>query len=197
MRRLILASGSASRRAILTQAAIPFEVQRPATDEAALKRAHPELAPAALALHLAEAKCLDVARSAPDDALVIGSDQVLEFEGRAYDKPESREELRERLIAMAGRSHFLRGGLVAARGGEVTDRLSSSAELKMAPLTPAALSRYLEEAPEWIYTTVGGYGLESSGVRLFDRIEGDYFAILGLDLLSLLPILRREGVLAW
>ncbi|MCQ8183823.1 Maf family protein [Parvularcula maris] len=197
MTKLILASGSASRRSILKGAGVAFEVVRPDTDEAALKAANPGLDPAELALMLAEAKCLDVAKQASGDAVVVGSDQVLEFEGRAYDKPESREELRDRLMAMAGKPHFLRGGMVAARGGEVIERSSSSAELTMRHFTQQELDLYLSEAPDWIYGTVGGYGLESSGVRLFDRIEGDYFSILGLDLLSLLPVLRREGVLAW
>jgi septum formation protein len=197
MSRLVLASGSASRRAILEGAGIPFEVVRPTVDEEELKRRAAHLAPAELALHLAQEKALSVAKGAPEDILVIGADQVLEFEGRAFDKPKSRPELARRLSQMAGATHHLRGGLVVARSGGIAERLADSADMVMRLMSEKEIAGYVDAVPDWVMGTVGGYAVEGLGARLFERIEGDYFSVLGLPLLGLLPVLRREGVIAW
>lgn len=194
MTRIILASGSASRRQILTGAGIPFEVMRPTVDEEALKPNYVDRSPAELALALAEDKALSVA--APG-ALVIGSDQVLEFDGRAFDKPKSWDELKDRLAEMSGKPHYLRGGMVVCRDGVVLDRINESSMLLMRTVSRAEIDAYAEACEDWVLGTVGGYALEGPGVRLFERIEGDYFAILGLPLFPLMEILRREGALPW
>ena len=193
MTRIVLASQSASRRAILDGAGVPYEAVSPGVDEDAVKRTH-EGDPASLARRLADEKALAVdARG----ALVIGGDQVLEWDGRAWDKPRDLNEARERLLAMAGTPHRLLGGLSLVRDGAVIWRHASVASLFMRPLTEAEADAYLDEAGDGILATVGAYELEGRGARLFEGIEGDFFAILGLDLLPLLAELRRLGALPW
>ena len=197
MTRIVLASKSASRRAILDGAGVDYEAVSPGVDEDAIKRTH-EGDPASLAQRLADEKALAV--DAPGDreggALVIGGDQVLEWEGRAWDKPKDLGEARERLLAMAGTPHRLLGGLSLAQDGAVVWRHASVATLFMRRLTEADVDRYLAEAGERVLATVGAYELEGLGARLFEAVEGDFFAILGLDLLPLLAELRRRGA-AW
>ena len=192
MRRIVLASQSASRRAILTNAGIAHEAVSPGVDEDAVKRAHTGT-PGELAQRLADAKALAV--DAPD-ALVIGGDQVLAWDGRAWDKPKDTDEARTRLRAMSGTPHRLLGGLSLAQDGEVVWRHASVATLFQRDLSPAEIDRYLTEAGDRVLGTVGAYELEGLGARLFDAVEGDFFAILGLDLLPLLAELRRRGA-AW
>ena len=191
--RIVLASKSASRRAILDGAGVPFEAHAADVDEAAVKARH-EGDPASLALRLAELKALAV--KAPG-TLVIGGDQVLEFEGEAYDKPRTRAEAAARLTLMAGRTHDLRSGLALALDGAVVWRHRSSSALTMRAMDRASVDAYLEAAGDGVLATVGAYELEAAGARLFDKVEGDYFAILGLDLLPLLAELRARGALPW
>ena len=198
MTRVVLASKSASRRAILDGAGVPYEAVSPGMDEDAVKRTH-EGDPASLAQRLADEKALAACASLPGEggALVIGGDQVLEWEGRAWDKPRDLAEARARLLAMAGTPHRLLGGLSLAQGGEIVWRHASVAALFMRPLTEREADAYLEAAGEGVLATVGAYELEGRGARLFESVEGDFFAILGLDLLPLLAELRRRGALAW
>ncbi len=191
--RIVLASRSASRRALLAGAGVPFEALAADVDEAATKVRH-EGDPASLALRLAEEKAL--ALDLPG-ALVIGGDQVLEFEQRAYDKPTSRRDAEERLVMMGGHTHYLRSGLVLAQDGEIVWRHTASAAMTLRPLTESEATAYLDAAGEGVLATVGAYELEGLGARLFERVEGDYFTILGLALLPLLEELRRRGALPW
>ena len=193
MTKLVLASKSASRRAILDGAGVPFEAVDAGVDEDALKARHVG-DPASLAMMLAERKALAV--KAPG-ALVIGGDQVLEFAGAAYDKPKTREEAHTRLVQMSGGVHHLRAGLALAQDGEVVWRHASASALTMRKLSPAEADSYLDAAGEGVLRTVGAYELEGLGARLFTAVEGDYFQVLGLDLLPLLAELRRRDVLAW
>jgi len=191
----ILASGSPSRRAILEGAGIPFEVRRPAVDEDALKREMPGFTPAELALALAEAKAKSLDEPG---ALVIGADQVMEFEGQAFDKPKSLAELRERLLAMSGKPHHLRGGVAMVRDGDILATVTETSTLTMRSVTEQEIDLYLETIPEEIALgTVGGYALEGEGVRLFDSVEGDFFSILGLPFLPVLKVLREQGLIPW
>ena len=193
MTRIVLASRSASRRAILDGAGVPYEAVAPGVDEDAVKRTH-EGDPASLAQRLADEKAMAV--DAPG-ALVIGGDQVLEWESRAWDKPKDIGEARARLLAMAGTPHRLLGGLSLGLDGEVVWRHASIATLFMRPVTEAEVDAYLDEASDNVLATVGAYELEGRGARLFEAVEGDFFAILGLDLLPLLAELRRLGALSW
>lgn len=197
MSRLVLASKSASRRALLSGAGLTFDAMGSDVDEGVIKDA--ELArgqtPSQIALTLATAKAL--ACSVDADALVIGGDQVLEFDGVLYDKPESLEAAADRLEAMAGQTHYLRGGLVLAQDGKIVWQHQETSSLTMRQASRAEIDAYLEEVGPRVLNTVGAYELEGPGVRLFSQVAGDYFSILGLSLLPLLAELRRRGVLPW
>ncbi|MEO1659019.1 MAG: Maf family protein [Pseudomonadota bacterium] len=194
MSQIILASGSASRRAILEGAGIPITIVRPKVDEEALKPTFADLAPRALALALAKAKALSV--QVPG-ALVIGADQVMEFDGFAFDKPKSRDELKARLKDMAGRPHHLRGGVIIHRDGEILETIQESSTLTMRELSPDEIDGYVDTIADDVLGTVGGYALEGLGSRLFAKVEGDFFSILGLPLFPVLACLRREGAIPW
>jgi septum formation protein len=195
MSRLVLASQSSARRAVLSGAAVPFESTVSGVDEEALKAKllAEGYGPKAVAGALAEEKALAVSRQ--DAGLVIGADQTLELEGALYDKVETVAEARARLQALRGRPHHLHSAVVVARGGLVLWRETESATLVMRPFTDSFIEAYLVHEGDAALGSVGCYRLEGMGAQLFDRIEGDYFAILGLPLLGLLAFLRREGVL--
>lgn len=192
---IILASGSAIRAAILKGAGLAFEQARPEVDEDALKQANvrAEAGLEETAMTLAEAKALAV--RADEDALVIGSDQILEFEGRAHDKPADMAEARARLLALQGAAHTLINAAAVARNGEIVWRHLERPRLFMRKMDAGEIDAYLVAAGEDILASVGAYQVEGLGARLFHRIEGDYFAVLGLSLFPLLDALRREGAL--
>lgn len=192
---IILASGSAIRAAILKSAGVPFEQTAPQIDEAAIKRAC-DMAGAGLeeaAMALAEAKALAVKAGA--DALVVGSDQILEFEGRAYDKAADMADARARLLALQGADHTLINAVAVACGGDIIWRRLDRPRLFMRKMDAAEIDAYLAAAGPPILASVGAYQVESVGARLFHRIEGDYFAVLGLSLFPLLDCLRAQGAL--
>lgn len=195
--RIILASGSAIRAQILTAAGVQFEIVKPDVDEAAIKQDAQKrgLSLEALAMTLAEAKCLDVAKRA--GGLVIGSDQIMEFQGRAYDKPATMNEARARLREIQGGTHTLINATAVAVNGEIIWRNLARPKLTMRAMTDQEIDAYLAEAGPEILSSVGAYQIEKLGGRLFERIEGDHFAVLGLCLFPLLKLLRREGALAY
>jgi len=129
------------------------------------------------------------------NALVIGADQVLEFNGRAYDKPKDMMAARRRLSEMQGAKHTLINAVAVARDGKVIWRGLDRPALFMRALTDAEINLYLKAAGPEILNSVGAYQFEKSGSRLFERIEGDHYAILGLSLLPLLALLRSENAL--
>lgn len=190
----ILASGSASRRAILENAQVAFEVDPADIDEGAVKDSFSG-DPAALALKLAELKALEVSKRRPG-ALVLGSDQVLEFEGVAYDKARSVAEAEARLRQLRGQTHYLQGGIALARDGEIVWRHQATSTLVMREFSDAFLADYLDNAGDILMKGVGCYAFEGLGAQLFERTEGDYYAILGLSLLPVLGALRAHGALA-
>ncbi|WP_375204709.1 Maf family protein [Hyphococcus sp.] len=195
--RIILASGSAIRRAILSSAEIPFEVMKPEVDEDIIKKesAREGLDLEPLAMRLAEAKCMDIA--AKTDAIVIGSDQIMEFGGRAYDKPATMAEAKARLMETQGAAHSLINAVAVARNGQIIWRNLDRPTLFMRALTEAEIDAYLDAAGPEILHSVGAYQIEKLGSRLFERIEGDHFAVLGLSLYPLLDLLRQEGAIAF
>jgi len=192
---LVLASKSATRRAVLEGAGVPFEAAGSGVDEEAAKARLLErgAGPRQIAEALAEEKALAVSRTRPE--LVIGADQTLEFQGRLYDKAETVDDARSRLKTLRGAPHQLHSAVVIARGGETVWRETESATLTMRAFSDAFLEDYLAAEGEAALGSVGCYRLEGLGAQLFERIEGDYFAILGLPLMGLLDLLRREGVL--
>jgi septum formation protein len=193
MASLVLASGSAIRAKILKAAGLDFEVARPDVNEGAIKERmlHEGAGLEDVALALAEAKALSVQASGK---LIIGSDQILEHRGKAFDKPRDRAEAHARLFELQGDVHSLINGVAIAREGEIVFRHVDRPLLYMRPMTGAEIERYLSEAGDEVLASVGAYQIESIGSRLFERIEGDHFAVLGLSLFPVLAFLRSNGL---
>jgi len=187
-----LASQSAIRASLLRAAGVVLSTASPGVDEDAVKAEMAGASPREIAVALADRKAL--ALSGKREGLVIGADQTLEFEGRSFDKAANVGEARERLIMLRGKTHELHAAVAVAQGGAVIWRDVASVRLTMRPFTDIFLAAYLA-GNEGALSSVGCYQLEGEGAQLFSSIEGDYFAILGLPLLSLLDCLRREGAL--
>ncbi len=190
---LILASQSQARATLLRAAGVAFE-QRPAhVDEAAAKAAmrRQEAEADELALALALLK----ARRVQEGAVVIGADQVLVCDGQWFDKPPDMASARAQLHSLRGRTHTLMTAVACLQDGTVLWRCLACPALTMRPFSDEFLDAYLALEGEAILSSVGAYRLEGLGIQLFDRIEGDHAAILGLPLLPLLGFLRQHGVL--
>lgn len=194
---VILASGSEIRAEILRGAGVDFTIIRPDVDEDAIKRdcAARGLTLRETAARLADEKCLAVARETPE--IVIGSDQIMAFKGAAFDKPKDMGEARARLLAMRGAAHSLINAVSVAQAGEIVWRRLEEPQLYLRNFSEAELDRYLQEAGPEILKSVGAYQIEKLGSRLFDRIEGDHYAVLGLALYPLLASLRALGAIAY
>jgi septum formation protein len=195
-RKLILASGSASRREMLRAANIPFEIVLPDVDEDAVKaELMKEGADSArVAASLAEIKAVHVSRGR-GGAFVLGADQVLDCEGRSFSKAASRDEARAALKALRGRKHRLISAAVLARDGTPVWRDSQSAELWMRDFSDDFLEDYLEAEGDTLLASVGCYRIEGRGVQLFASVSGDSFVIRGLPLLDVLAALREFHIL--
>ncbi len=191
---IILASGSAARRTLLHQAGVECLAMPADVDEAALKAALPALEPGELAGRLAAAKAACVSQVAPA-ALVIGADQLLVCEGRRFDKPRDVQEAARHLRFLSGRTHTLVTAVCVHRAGEKLWSHVAEARLTMRPLSDAFVADYLAAEGAEVLGSVGVYRLEGRGAQLFTRIEGDFFTILGLNLLPLLAFLRADGAL--
>jgi septum formation protein len=192
---LVLASRSASRRAMLEAAGIPIEVYIPDLDERAVEAAAGVRHPADVAALLAREKAKAVARLMRH-RVVVGADQTLAFEDRRFDKPRDRAGAREQLMMLAGKTHYLHSAVALAQDGNVLFDGTDTASLTLRNLSGSFLDRYLDTAGSAVLECVGAYQLENVGVHLFDRIDGDHFTVLGLPLLKLLDFLRRNGSLA-
>jgi len=197
MNRLILASSSTVRARLLREAGVEFAVEPARVDEESVKESMlaEKHAPRAIADALAELKALRVSQKHPG-TLVLGADQVLVFEGRLLSKSESLEEARLLLRRLRGNAHDLISALVLAKDGAAIWRHVEKSTLAMRNFSDAFLDDYLAAEGEELLSGVGCYRLEGRGVQLFSRIDGDYFAILGLPLIPLLSALREQGVLA-
>jgi septum formation protein len=192
---LVLASKSVARRAVLEGAGVPFEAVGSGVDEDVAKAEllAKRATPRQVAEALAEEKALAVSVGRPD--LVLGADQTLEFQGQLFDKAETIDAARERLKTLRGKPHMLHSAVVVAERGAVVWRETQSATLRMRDFSDTFLEAYLSAEGEAALGSVGCYRLESQGVQLFSKIEGDYFTILGLPLMGLLDLLRRRGIL--
>ncbi len=193
---LVLASGSRIRADLLKNAGLDIEVDPADVDERVVESPLLEAGfpPEDLASVLAEAKANDVSDRRAGD-LVIGADQILAFEGERRTKPEDMEAARRQLLAFSGKTHELHSAVVISKDGEAIWRHVSTARLTMRELSPAFIGHYLAAAGEDVLSSVGAYQLESLGVQLFEKIDGDYFTILGLPLLPLLAELRSLKVI--
>ncbi|MCB1448028.1 MAG: Maf-like protein [Rhizobiaceae bacterium] len=190
--KLILASNSASRKSLMTGAGLAFDTEAADVDERGIETdlAARHASPPEIAMALARAKAVAVSRRAPD-AHVIGSDQVLSLGDRLLHKPATMAEAGDHIRAMSGRAHHLNCGVAIAHRGETVWSDVSIARMTMRPISESFLARYLAMSGEGILGSVGAYHFEGPGIQLFERIEGDYFTILGLPMLALLAGLRQ------
>ena len=199
---IVLASQSASRKAMLTAAQVPFETLSPGVDEEAAKEAlrADGLDARALADALAELKALKVSRRVPG-ALVLGCDQTLsigdgEDRGEMVDKAVDRADAARILKLLSGRVHHLHSAAVIVLNGEPIWRHVERVRMTVRPLSDAFIAAYLDADWEDLRWCVGCYRIEGPGAQLFGKVEGSQFAIQGLPLLPLLDFLRVRGVLA-
>jgi septum formation protein len=187
---IILASQSKARRDMLIAAGLRFESVPADINEEAIQRS--ALPPAEIANTLAQEKALTVSSAHPG-AHVIGADQVLSFEGQVMGKPATPRQAKERLTLMRGKSHDLISAAAIARDGKIVWHKTETARMIMADMDDDFLAAYCARAGSALTQTVGGYEIEGPGAALFERIEGDYFVVLGMPLLDILSWLRRAG----
>ena len=191
---LLLASASPFRRKMLEAAGVPFRVVPAEVDESALKRSLAgKVAPEGLAEALAAAKAEAVSAKFPAD-LVIGADQVLALGDETFGKPHDLIAARAQLERLRGRTHQLLSAVALARGGRIVWSKVDTASLTVRELSAAFLDEYLARCGERLLGIAGAYEIEGLGIQLFDRVEGDYFTIVGLPLLPLLAELRARAM---
>lgn len=197
MKTLILASSSGIRARLLREAGVRFGVRPPDIDEADVKAGlrRRGFADEALAEALAEAKAVNVSKASPQ-ALVLGCDQVLLCGSRSFDKARDTAEAQRTLAYLRGKDHHLVTAVVLAENGKPVWRHVARATLHMRDFSDAFLDSYLKDEGKLALGSVGCYQLEGRGSQLFDSMEGDFFAILGLPLLPLLAALRQYGIIA-
>ncbi len=191
---LILASKSASRRAMLDAAGIPFESRPANIDERSVENGLKGCSPAEIAEALSVAKAAAIASAVPS-ALVLGSDSLVVVEGERFDKPTSRDNASEHLRFFSGKALELHSAAALVRGDTCEWSGTDLARLYVRELSDSFIEHYLEsEWPEIGYT-VGCFRIEAMGVQLFERIEGDQFTVLGMPLIQVLGALRDQGAL--
>jgi septum formation protein len=191
---IILASQSASRKAMLTAAGVAFAAIPAHLDERALEAGLAGLVPGKVALALAEAKALAVSREHPGQ-LVLGSDSLVEVAGRRFDKPGSRAEAADHLRFFSGKAMQLFSAAALVRGGAVVWQCGVMASLQVIDLKDEFIESYLDMEWPAVSGCVGVFRIEGRGVQLFERIDGDHFTVLGMPLLPVLCALRDLGEL--
>src|SRR3974390_933596 len=191
-RSLVLASKSNVGGKTLAAAGLRFEIRPAEIDERAVETQAGATHAAAAARLLARTKALTVAAQCPGQ-LVVGADQTLALGNNRFCKPVDRAATREQIRALRGRTHELHSALAVAREGAMLFDCVDTARLTMRQMSDRFIEDYLTMAGDSALHSVGGYQLERVGVHLFERIEGDYFTILGLPLLPLLAFLRKNG----
>jgi septum formation protein len=194
--RIILASSSPFRLAMLRNAGIETDPIPSKIDERAVEAAigDAEVTPEDVARILAEAKAVEVSERHPE-AIVVGSDQTLSLEDQILHKAANMEEARRRLLKLSGRTHNLNSAVVVAKGGEPMWSHVAVARMTMRKLEPGFVGRYLSRVGDQVLRSVGVYQIEAEGIQLFDAIDGDHFTIVGMPLLPLIGELRRLGAI--
>jgi len=193
---LILASKSSARQRLLESACVPFQAISSDVSEAPIKAEclAKKLSPIETALFLARAKAEDVSKDYPD-ALVLGADQILSYGEIWLDKPMGCNGLETHLRQLEGRAHELVNATVIVQSGRVVWQHQDSITMVMRQLSDTFIESYVKEAGEAACQSVGGYQIEGMGIQLFDRVDGDFFSVLGLPLLPLLGFLRSRKVI--
>ncbi|WP_421915423.1 Maf-like protein [Mesorhizobium sp.] len=194
--KIILASGSPFRKAMLVNAGIDVEAVPAEVDERALEAPlqGSGASPEDVALVLAEAKATEVSERRRG-ALVLGCDQTLSLGDEVFHKPADMEGARRHLLALSGKTHQLNSAAVLVRDGQVLWRYVGIASMTMRKLDPGFIGRHLAHVGDKALASVGAYQIEGEGIQLFDKIEGDHFTIVGLPLLPLLVELRTLGAI--
>jgi septum formation protein len=185
--KLILASTSQTRRRILKNAGLTFDNSPPKLDEEAAKNLLSDLSPQEIALSLASQKALSLSEG---PILILGADQTLSCQGQLFNKPRSLSEAEQQLKSLRGQHHILHSALSIAQNGQTIWTVCEDATLTMRQFSDAFAKSYIETCGAGLLNTVGGYQLEGVGAQLFEKIDGDYFTILGLPLLPCLAFLR-------
>ena len=191
---LILASASKVRAQMLSNAGLSFSVEVSSVDEDTIKNAAGDKSVEHIAEELAITKAQKVSANR-SDALVIGADQILECEGKLFDKPEERASGFTHLQSLSGKLHRLITAAVVVQDGQVLWQATDDVRLTMRDLSDDFIEQYLDQAGEDVLASVGAYRLEDIGAQLFRHVEGDFFTVLGLPLLPLLGFLRQQGVI--
>jgi septum formation protein len=191
---LILASRSSARQKLLAAAGVPIEVQPSDLDERKLEAGAVSLDAAAMAGVLARKKASLVGRRQPG-RLVLGADQILALDGKRFAKPPDRAAARAQLCALCGRSHELHSAISFVQDETVLFEHVGSVRLTMRQFSERFLDLYLDAVGSAASESVGAYQIEGLGIQLFERVEGDYFTVLGLPLMQALGFLRQHGYL--
>ncbi len=191
---LVLASRSSVRQKLLAAAGVPVEVQPADLDERKIEAGAGALGAAAMAGLLAREKASLVARRRPG-RLVLGADQILTLDGKRFAKPADWAAARAQLYALCGRSHELHSAIAFMQDATVLFEYVGSARLTMRPFSDRFVDLYLDAVGAAARESVGAYQIEGLGIQLFERVEGDYFTVLGLPLMQALGFLRRHGCL--
>jgi septum formation protein len=191
---LLLASRSAARRALLQASGIPIELHPADLDERAVETDNASAPPDTIAALLARAKASFVAGQRPG-RLVLGADQTLALGAKLFAKPADRTAARSQLRALSGRTHELHSAIAFVQDSNVLFEHVGTAQLTMRSLSDRFLDLYLDAAGGAATASVGAYQIEGPGIQLFERVDGDYFTVLGLPLLAALDFLRRRGCL--
>jgi len=191
---IVLASTSASRKAMLDAAGVTYEARAAGVDEAALKRELIGVPGADVAMILAEAKAIGVSLALPG-RLVLGGDSLVEVAGRQFDKPVSRANAADHLAFFSGQTLALSSAAVLVRDGAVTWRHVETARLKVRRLSPGFIEQYLDREWPAVAGCVGVFRIEALGAQLFETIEGSHFTVLGMPLLAVLAALRDAGAI--
>lgn len=194
--KLILASGSPFRKAMLENAGVPVDAIPADLDERALEAplAESGATPEEVAMVLAEAKAVAVSEEHPG-RLVLGCDQTLSLDDEVFHKPDDMQGARRHLLKLSGKTHQLNSAVVLVRDGETLWRHVAIASLTMRALDPAFIGRHLAHVGKKALSSVGAYQIEGEGIQLFEKVEGDHFTIVGLPLLPVLKELRQLGVI--
>jgi septum formation protein len=192
---LVLASRSAVRRTLLEAAGVPVEICPADIDERGVEAGAPLQAPVAIAALLAREKASVIAER-NRGRVILGADQTLSLDGRRFAKPADRAAAQAQLRALSGRTHELYSAIAFVQDGTVLFEYVGVARLTMRAVSDLFLDDYLDAVGDAATASVGGYQLEGLGIQLFERLDGDYFTVLGLPLTTVLDFLRRHGCLA-